>query len=298
MHDWDDLRYFLAVARHGSFSAGARALDVAQPTIGRRIRAFEKKLGTKLFDRSGAAPTLTGAGVDVLAYAERMEREATAVLRVASGRDAGITGSVRVTTTKWFASAVVAPMLAVLSQRYPGLALELHGTSSWSNLTKRDADVALRFTRFEQADVVQRRVARVGFGLYAAESYLASRGLPDFARGCPGHALVTMSSVVTTASDRAYLESVAHAAVVAFRSNAREAQASAAAAGAGMVCLPHHLAARTPSLRLLRPPIAPPERAVWLGVHRDNRALARIRAVTETLSNGLAAVQRALRHGS
>lgn len=295
MHDWDDLRFFLAVARHGSFSAAARALAVAQPTIGRRIAAFERRLATKLFDRTAAGPTLTTAGADVLAYAERMEREAIAVQRVVGGRDAGISGNVRVTTTKWFASAIVAPILAPLALRHPGLALELHGTSAWTNLSKRDADLALRFTRFEQADVVQRRVARVGFGLYASESYLAERGAPDFARGCPGHLLVAMSARVTTATDGAYLATVAHAATVSFRSNARDAQASAALAGAGIVCLPHHLAARTPSLRLLKPPIAPPERTVWLGVHRDNRSLARIRAVADALTVGLEGAQRSLR---
>ncbi|HEX9641676.1 MAG TPA: LysR family transcriptional regulator [Candidatus Krumholzibacteria bacterium] len=101
MLDWDDLRYFLAVARSGTLSAAARVLRVTQPTVGRRMAAFEKRLGAKLFVQTPAGHVLSQTGTRLLEHAERMESDALAAERVASGRDSGLSGLVRITASEW-----------------------------------------------------------------------------------------------------------------------------------------------------------------------------------------------------
>src|SRR5262245_3566302 len=98
---WDDLRFVLAVARGGTLSAAARALAVAQPTVGRRLAAFERAVGARLFERGVAGLGLTAAGHAVIAHLERMEQEALGVERLVRGRDAGVRGSVRITASEW-----------------------------------------------------------------------------------------------------------------------------------------------------------------------------------------------------
>ncbi|WP_437636750.1 LysR family transcriptional regulator [Sorangium sp. So ce854] len=295
MLDWDDLRYFLAVARHGNLSAAARALKVTQPTVGRRIDAFERRLGARLFLRSPSGFALSAAGESVLGHAERMEQGALAAELAASGRDAGLRGRLRVTASEWLAVRVLGPLLVPFLSRHPAISVDVIADARWLSLPRREADVALRPAAFEHHEVFQREVARIGFGLYAAESYLAERGPPDFDRQCEGHALVTMDDDPPAVADLPWLRAVAANARVAARTNGREAQATMGAAGVGLVCLPRYLGDATPGLRLLSPPSPPPERALWLGVHRDARAVPRVKALVAFLVDALAPLRRALR---
>jgi DNA-binding transcriptional LysR family regulator len=285
--DWDDLRCFLALARHGSLSAAARALGVTQPTVGRRLEAFEERLGTKLFGRRPSGYVLTAAGQSIRPLAERMEQDALTVERIASGRDVGLAGEVRVSASEWFASHVLGPIVAQLAARHPAIVVELVTDTRRISLARREADVAFRFARFEQQEIVQRQAARVAFGLYASDAYLAKRGVPDFDRGCEGHAVIAMSDDLASLADVPWMRAVAVNARVAVRSSSRDAQASLAAAGAGLVCLPRFVGDATAGLRLLTPPTPPPERNVWLGVHRDMRALPRVKSLVTFVVDAL-----------
>ncbi|WP_437690481.1 LysR family transcriptional regulator [Sorangium sp. So ce176] len=295
MLDWDDLRYFLAVARHGNLSAAARALKVTQPTVGRRLEAFERRLGAKLFLRSPSGFALSAAGESVLGHAERMEQGALAAELAAGGRDAGLRGQLRVTASEWLAVRVLGPLLVPFLARHPAISVDLIADARWLSLPRREADIALRPAAFEHHEVFQREVARIGFGLYASETYLAERGPPDFDRQCEGHALVTMSDEPPAVADLPWLGAVAGKARVAARTNGREAQATMGAAGVGLACLPRYLGDATPGLRLLSPPSPPPERALWLGVHRDARAVPRVKALVAFVVDALAPLRRALR---
>jgi DNA-binding transcriptional LysR family regulator len=294
MLDWDDIRYFLAVAREGSLSAAAGTLGVTQPTVGRRITALHRRLGAKLF-----IPTLTGqslapAGRSLLPHAERMELESLAAERVTSGTDAGLRGRVRVTASEWLIGAVLGPMLRPFVSRYPELELELIADVRHLSLTRRDADVAIRPSRFEQPEVVQREIAKIAFGLYASDSYLAELGAPDFARGCEGHRLIAMSEALTKIPDVDWLPPLTAKASIVVRTNGREPMARMAAAGIGMTCLPRFLGDATPNLRLLPAPIAGPERQLWLGFHRDLRAVPRVRVSIAFLREGFGRLRPAL----
>ena len=292
--NWDDLRFFLAVARTRSLSAAARGLGVTQPTVGRRIAAFERELGAKLFVASRVGQDLSATGRDLLVHAERMELEALAAERASAGRDLGMCGTVSVTASEWLVGAVLAPLIGPLTAQYPELELELVAEARHLNLMRREVDIALRPSRFEDDDVVQRKLGVIAFGLYASEAYLARFGLPDFASNCEGHRLIAMSPTLTKIPDLEWLPPLTGKAKIAIRSNGREAMATLASAGIGMACLPRLIGDRVPRLRLLRVPTPAPERPLWLGVHREVRSLPRVRATVKFLSQAIERIQPAL----
>lgn len=293
--DWDDLRYFLAVSRAGSLSAAAVTLGVTQPTVGRRIATLQRRLGAKLFIPTPTGQALSPSGRRLLPHAERMEVEGIAAERVTSGRDAGLRGRVRITASEWLIGAVLGPMLRPLVLLHPELELELLADVRHLNLTRRDADLAIRPSRFDQQEVVQREIAVVAFGLYASDSYLAERGTPDFSRQCQGHRLIAMSETLTKIPDVGWLPALTGNATVVVRTNGREPMARMAAAGIGLVCLPRFLGDATPNLRFLPTPSAGPERQLWLGCHRDVRAVPRVKATIDFLAQGFGRLRSAFR---
>jgi DNA-binding transcriptional LysR family regulator len=294
MLDWDDLRYFLLVARQGSLSAAARTLGVTQPTVGRRIAKFERQLGAQLFIATPSGQHLTPTGQRMFEHAESMEHDALAAERIARGRDLGLTGPVRITASEWLICSVLSPLLAPFVAEHPGLELQLLAEPRHLNLVQREADLALRPSKFEQPDVVQRDVAIVRFGLYAADSYLAKHGVPDFENDCRGHTLIGMSESLTKVPDLDWLPRFASKARVAVRTNGREAMAKLAAAGVGLTCLPRFMGDATRGLRLLKPPAPAPERHLWLGVHRDTRSVPRVKASIAFLTGALNHLRPAL----
>jgi DNA-binding transcriptional LysR family regulator len=275
---WDDLRFFLAVARQGSLSAAARTLRVAQPTVGRRITAFERRLGARLFVRAPSGRVLSPTGRTLLAHAVRMEHEALAAETAAAGRDEGLSGRVRITASEWMVRSVLGPALTPFLGRHAGLCLDLVADTRPLNLGRREADLAVRPARFAHQEVFQRALAVVAFGLYASEPYLARHGVPDFARRSAGHALLAMSEDMRTIVDVKWLPPLVGQARIAAFVNGREPMATMAAAGLGLACLPRILGDATPGLRLLPTPGARPERTLWLGAHRDARSIDRVRA--------------------
>jgi DNA-binding transcriptional LysR family regulator len=297
MLDWDDVRFFLAVAREGSLSAAAKTLGVTQPTVGRRIAGLERRLGAKLFTPTLQGQALSASGRRLRPYAERMEGEALAGERATSGRDAGLRGRVKITASEWMIGAVLGPVLRPFISEHPELELELLADVRHLSLTRRDADLAIRPSRFEQPEVVERQIGVVAFGLYAAESYLTELGLPDFAEQCEGHRLIAMSEALTKIPDLDWLPQLAAKARVVVRTNGREPMVRMAAAGIGMACLPRVLGDRAPELRLLATPSAGPERKLWLGCHRDVRAIPRVRVTIRFLAEAFERLGPALHPG-
>lgn len=298
MIDWSDLQFCLAVARHGTLSAAAKALRVTQPTVGRRIAAFEHKLSAKLFVRTPRAWTLTEVGGAVLQHAEHMQAHALSAESLATGRDAGLAGRVRITASEWMICSVLSPALAPHLARHPGLCLELIADTRHLSLLKREADIALRPSAFKQKEIVQRKVGVISFGLYAAESYLSRHGQPDFTRGATGHVFVMATDDMNNLADYAWLPPMAAGAQVAVRTNGREPMARLAAAGIGITCLPRYLGDATAGLRRLETPTSSPERELWLGVHRAARTTPRIRAALSFITETLARLQPLLCPGS
>jgi DNA-binding transcriptional LysR family regulator len=287
MLDWDDLRFFLAVARGGSLSAAARALGVAQPTVGRRIAAFEAQLGARLFVTTPGGTAMTRPAERLLQHAARMEGDALAVERTARGRDVGLAGRVTVTASEWLIDRVIGPLLGAFAERHPGLEIDLVGEARPLNLVRREADIAVRPARFEHQELVELAVGTVRFALYASAQYLARRGRPDFARQGEGHVLIAMSEWMTRVPDVELFARVAGLAHVTARANGRLAMASLALAGAGLAVLPRLVGDGTLGLVRVATPLPDPERGLWMASHRDARGVVRMKRVLAFLRDGL-----------
>lgn len=275
MFEWSDVRIFLAVQREGSFTAAARALRIDQTTVGRRLSALESALGARLFRRGRDGPALTAAGVEALERALRMEEEALAFGRVVEARDAQAEGRVRLTTLESLATLFLAPRLPALQRRHPRLALELHADPRSVSLTRREADLALRLSRPEQPGLAARKVATLAYALYGSPAYLAGR--PAVAEGLQGHAALGYDEELSATPEARWLAGRARA--VPLRSNNVLILREAAAAGLGLAVLPRWVG--DSDARLARALDLPVRRDLWLVVHPELRAVARVRAVAE-----------------
>ena len=286
MMDWDDLHTFLAITRHGSLSAAARALSVRQSTMGRRLDALERRSGATLLQKTSTGYVLTAAGEAILGNAERVEAEMVAVDRRITGRDVRLEGVIRLTSVETLGVEVLMPMLAAFRLRYPGIAVELLADPRPLSLIKREADVALRFGRPGQAEIVSRKVAQIGTGHYASPAYLQARGMPS--EGGAGHALIVTLADLMERPDMQWLRRLLPAAEIALASNSRFAHRAAAQAGIGVASLARYLGDSDAGLvRLPLPP--PPPHDLWMAVHQDVRHMPRIRALTDFLANALRA---------
>ena len=181
--DWTVLRSFLAVADAGSLSGAARALGQSQPTLGRHIASLEASLNLALFTRTARGFALSGAGADLLPHARAMKAAAQALSLAAAGRDADISGTVRITASQIMATYILPTMLADLRQREPQIDIELVSSDTTENLLFREADIAVRMYRPTQLDLITLHLADIPLGLYAAKSYLDRVGRPTTTDG-------------------------------------------------------------------------------------------------------------------
>jgi DNA-binding transcriptional LysR family regulator len=271
--DWDDVRSFLAIARARSLSGAARELGLQQSTMSRRLAALEAKAGARLLQKSPQGYELTPLGEAVLGNAERMEAEAIAVERMVQGRDVALSGRVRLTTVEAVANGLVPLAAAALQAKYPGITLDVLTDTRALNLSKREADLAIRMTRFEGNELVTRRMAVAANALYATPECLARGDVP----------------IITVMEDQAHLPEPRWlveqwpGARLALRSNNRDTQLAAVRAGVGVACLPCYMADGVAGIERVAAAGMGPAREVWLGVHADLRHMPRIRAVIEAL---------------
>jgi DNA-binding transcriptional LysR family regulator len=280
--EWSDVRVFLAIARNGTLGAAARQTGQTQPTMGRRLRALEETVGHALFQRTRDGFVLTDEGAAVLAHAERMEEEALGFTRALAGKDAHLTGLLRVSSSDWFGVHVLTPVFARFLAQHRGISLELVTDSRRYNLARRETDLAFRITPFEEADVIQRKLMHMEYALYGRIDLVAPR-----AGDGEGHTLVSMDSAFGTLPDVEWVRRMLPKARIAFGSNNRGAQARMCAEGGGFAVLPCPLGDTTPGLRRIDLGEAPPGRDVWLGYHRDLRRVARLRALLDVTIEAL-----------
>jgi len=276
--DWDDLHTFLAIARHGTLSAAARALGVTQPTMGRRLAALEARSGARLLQRHPQGYALTTLGEAVLGNAERIEAEVLSAERTITGRDVALAGIVRVTTVDTLAAHILTPALASLQCAHPGIVVELISDQRSLSLSKREADIAVRMTRFEGHELVSRKLGSLELGVYASTTYLARHPLTQTA-----HKLVTVIEDQAHLPEAVWLQAQFPAATIAFRSNSREAQLWAAKSSIGIAALACYRADSQPELVRVHPEGPALTRDVWLGVHSDMHHMPRIRAVIDAI---------------
>lgn len=270
--DWDDLRFFLAVARKGSIRAASTALAVNHSTVSRRINAFEEKLGVRLFERLPTGYVLTPAGEEMVESAQRIEDEVVKLDRQVIGRDAQLNGVLRVTMPAALATHLLAPDLAAFSRTYPGIQLELAISDEEFNLKKREADVAIRLTTNPPDYLVGRPIVKPAKGIYASRSYLEQHD-PD-THPEEMHWLGWEDSVPYPQWVK---ESNFPSSTIFHQTDNILVQLETARAGMGLTMLPCFMADPIPDLHRLALSGASSCGDIWILTHKDLRATARVR---------------------
>lgn len=284
-----DLRTLLAIAREGSLAGAARRLRVNHSTVFRRLGAIESRLGARLFERQGGSYVTTAAGEDLLRTAERVEAEVEALERRLSGQDLRLTGSLRLTAPDDIAEVMVMPLLAGFGARYPDITVELVIDNRMLNLTRREADIALRPTRRPPETLTGRRIGRLASAVYAAAQAAPQPALEK------GRWIAWEEGAGPPAAARWLADNVDRH-NIAFRSNSLFNQASAARAGLGLALLPCFLGDGDAGLQRIGAAIPALDTELWLLTHPDLQRSARIRALLDLLYDRLRR-QRALFEG-
>jgi DNA-binding transcriptional LysR family regulator len=292
--DWDDLRYILAVAEAGSLAGAARRLRVNHTTVLRRINAFEAAHGVRLFERLPTGYALTAAGEELLGAARSMSEMVDGLERRLKGQDLRLEGTIRVTTTDTLIASILPPILAAFSKAHPGITLEISVANVIANLTRRDADVAIRPAASPPPSLIGRKVADVGWAFYAAARDMSGEA-PDI--GASGW-IAPDDTLSGTAYARWLREDMPEARIAA-RSDSFVAMARMAEQGAGIVALPCYLGDLSLLLRRVENAALPRIASeLWVLTHEDLRRAARITALTRFLGDEIAALQTLIAGGA
>jgi DNA-binding transcriptional LysR family regulator len=281
--EWDDLRIFLAVLRTGSHAGAARRLRVAPTTVGRRLASLEAAAGARLFTRTPDGLVATATARALAGRAERVEAEVMDAERELTGADARPTGTVRITCGDGFAAHVLAPALPAFLAAHPGLTVEVRADVRALDLTRGEADVALRLFRPRERSLVARRLGVERYGLFAAPAYLALRGTPRIARDLAGHDLVIYDRELDRLRTQIWFRQAASGARVAVRANTTTLLQAACAAGAGIASLTASYVRDDPRYVRVLPRLEPPPNDLWAVTHPDLRSTARVAAVLRFL---------------
>jgi DNA-binding transcriptional LysR family regulator len=286
---WEWYRSFLQVMESGSLSAAARAMGLAQPTVGRHMDALEAALGLRLFTRSSDGFAPTEAALELQTYAASMDATARAMRRVASGHGAGVRGTVRVTASEVVGVEILPPVLAALREEHPALSVELVLSNTAEDLLRREADIAVRMFRPQQEALVARHVGSIALGLHAHERYVSAHGVPASLQALAGHALIGFDRETTIVRQLQQRYPMFTREAMALRSDSDLAQLAAIRAGLGIGVCQSALAARDPGLVKVLPHAFSWELQTWVAMHEDLRKSERCAVVFHALVRALQA---------
>ena len=296
--DWADMRIFLAVLDKGNLGAAAEALNLSQPTVGRRLSALEGRLGSSLFARTGRRMVPTDVARSIEDAARRMAHEMHAIERTVTGAAEGLNGLVTISASEGTGSEWLIPKLAEFREIYPDILIRLVIESRTADLVGREADIALRLGRPTQLDLIIRHLATLGFGFYASPEYLQQRppikSIAD---------LVGVDWVVTQFENQLqpflqefFDEHIGEAKIV-LMTTSLTAQVKAVKSGLGVGMLSHRWATMTGGVERVLPDLEKGDLELWLVSHEDLRHSARIRAVADFIAEAAQRDAELFRHG-
>lgn len=276
MIDWQDLLHFVVLARTGSLSAAARTLGVDHATVGRRIAALERALDLRLVDRLPRSSPLTSDGRAIAELAMEIEEKVEAIRRYSRGAAAKPASAIRVSAPPSIAARLVAPNIPDFRRRHPDITLTLSGSTEAAALDRGEAEIAVRMTRPEEADLLVRRIGTMRFGLYA---------LPEVAAQPPeSWSFIGYDLRLDHLTQQAWLNSLLAGRQIVFRAGDVFGQQEAARAGLGVVALPVFLGDADPVFVRLPTAVPSPARDLWLVTYPDLRRSPAIRSVMDFLS--------------
>ncbi|HWZ47025.1 MAG TPA: LysR family transcriptional regulator [Herbaspirillum sp.] len=280
--DWDNARVFLAIYRVGTLRGAAEQLKIDQATVGRRLAAMEQSLGARLFLRTSSGYVATPAGALAVNAIERMEQGAEQLLRQTQGIDERLSGVVRMAATDTTARYFLIDAIQKLHAEHPAIRVVLTTSTEVSNLTRREADLAVRTVRPTSPDLISRHLKRMESALYASKNYLKQHGLPQPGNALDGHDVVIYQrSILASHSTALGGESCANARVVMEVSSGLMLM-EGVRAGLGLGELPTYVGDAQPQLQRVWPERAEPY-DMWLVLHSDLNRTARVRAVADAV---------------
>lgn len=285
--DWDDLRLFAAIAAEGSLSAAARRLKLSQPTMGRRLQALETRMGAKLLERMGGGPggnyVLTPKGAELLPLVERMVEAGEAIERARPDFAEGATGTVRIASGH-LTIRFIARRLTELLDTLPGIELELYSSYSLANLSRREADIAIRNRRPEEGRLVARSLPQYSYAVFGAKDYVARH--PEAASEARYESCRWIGFDDTRGRSESFEWLCARIGrMPEIRCSNAGTILNALITGAGLAVMPCWIGAEEPALLQLTGPIENLDRdAMWLVIHEDMRNRPRVRLVADRIT--------------
>lgn len=286
--DWNDLRYFLAVAQTGSTLAAGRVLGVSQTTAARRIAALEGALGLTLFERRQAGYRLTPAGEALLEHARSVAQAAEAVTDAAAAHNRDVSGTVRLTTDDIFANTVLPAILGSLHDSYPGIRIELDSSPAMRDLAAGAADVALRRSKALIGNgLVGRRIVSDVWRTYCSRDYAAAHGRPTTRHALRDHTLIGGGGEGVSQMYSAWLKENDLEGAVALDYASITGLLAAIRAGVGVAVLPCFVADLDEDLVACLPAAGSYGGSLWLVTHERLRHTPRVRIVVDFLAEHL-----------
>jgi DNA-binding transcriptional LysR family regulator len=290
MFDWENIRHFLAVARIGTLSGAARALKVDHATVSRRLSALEDEVKTRLVERLPRSCKLTPAGQRVFELAQGMEENAYAIERFLDASLSPLRGKVTLSAPPVLVASFLVKHLADFRVAHPSVQLSIVGEARQVSLSRREADIALRLVRPDEATSVVRKLGNMPFDLYASRDY------PHLHKPCAWEFIV-YDAVYAGMPQQKWLMSVANGRPIACEISDITGHLAAAQAGAGVAGLPRFLADSSANLQRLAYDGEPFSRDIWMAVHRDLRRAPHVRAVMDFLLKIVAENPAFMTHG-
>jgi len=279
MQDWDNLRFFLAVARSGSLTSAADKLGVNQSTVSRRINRFEQEMKVRLFERFSTGYELTPEGGELLTRAQHIEEETHAIDRHVMGKNVELSGPVRITCSLVIARYYLIPLLKTFHKMHPGISIHLKLSNSLYNLTAREADVAIRVTRDAIPEtLIGRELGRIEYGVYGEKNYVAQYSKRK------SKTLLHWIGEDNSNERPDWLSPDTNPLKLVMRSNDVLATLDLLKQGLGVGRLPHFIAREEKSLKQLVFKNTIPATPVWLLTHADMRFVNRVSVFTAFLS--------------
>lgn len=280
---WDDLRYFLTVARTGRLTLAARQMGTDHTTVSRRLGALERHLDAELFIRSPRGYALTPAGERLLAHAEGMESAAADIQNEIAGERFSVNGVVRIGAPDGFATAFLSPCMAALGHKHPQLELQIVAMPRIFSLTKREADIAIGLARPKKGRLFSRKLTDYSLHLYASGDYLQRCGPIGSEDAIADHPMVGYIPELIFAPELDYLKKLGDGISPRLSSTNLYVQMRAAEAGAGLCILPDFIATSARNLVRILPEKIGIVRTFWIIAHMDTQSSARIRTVIEDI---------------
>jgi DNA-binding transcriptional LysR family regulator len=290
-NDWDLFQSLHAVLEAGTLSAAARLRGLTQPTLGRHIETLEQRLGSPLFLRSPRGLQPTDLAIELKPHLHDMAAAASAAVRDASGSADSLTGSIRITASELVGAEVLPPILTDFREAHPGIVIELMMSDILDDLSRREADIAVRMAPPTQNALVAKKVGEVQLGFYAAPRYLDRHGAPGGMSDLEDHTIIGFDGPARSIKDLAGMAIPVSRETFDFRSDSDLAQLAVMRAGFGIgVCQP--TIARRHGLVRVMPNVVVFQLGVWIVMHENLRGSRRMRLMFDHLVEGVTAYVR------